>query len=197
MKRNISQAILLFFTLALFVVVARAQSGSSNKKSPYPNELPGLALYRESKWKSIEPYVSTRADVERVLGEPMPVYSESMRAWTMGYEYDHDCPDWRIIIVYIGEGGSLPDSLVGHVLNIRLEPKRRVSLKDTVFPEVFLKGYSKDRVNKKEFFTYDDSDGLHYSVSAKDSADKRIHKGDLEVIIYGASEETEAKYRPR
>jgi hypothetical protein len=191
MKSMVCRALLLPIFLVGLVATARAQTGISTEESRFPNELPGFVLYRDAKWKTIEPFRSTKEEVERVLGEPVPMFSESLKAWMMGYEND---PDWRLIVIYVGEGSSLPESLTGHVLNIRLEPKKRLSLEGFVFPVEFLKGYLKDRVRNIECFTYDDRYGLHYSLYAKDSPDGRFHKGDLQVIVYGASEETEGKY---
>jgi hypothetical protein len=37
---------------------------------PYPNELPGFRFFRQAKWNSLHPLISTMADTRRVLGKP-------------------------------------------------------------------------------------------------------------------------------
>src|SRR5271157_3714124 len=37
---------------------------------PYPNELPGFRFFKQAKWNSLRPLISTMADVRRVLGKP-------------------------------------------------------------------------------------------------------------------------------
>jgi len=46
---------------------ARAQTVQNDR---YPNELPGYRFYATASWKSLEPLISTAADVRRVLGKP-------------------------------------------------------------------------------------------------------------------------------
>ena len=41
--------------------------------NPYPNELPGFKLFDTAKWKTVNPLVTTAADVRSLLGEPDPV----------------------------------------------------------------------------------------------------------------------------
>lgn len=48
--------------------------GDVTAKSRYPNELPGYRLNAEGNWKALEPWVSTKIDVYRILGEPDPVF---------------------------------------------------------------------------------------------------------------------------
>ncbi len=52
----------------------------------YPNELAAYQFYQNAKWKSLEPLVSTMADVRRLLGEPSEVHDVSQ--YTKAYPGD-------------------------------------------------------------------------------------------------------------
>src|SRR5712691_4144990 len=64
-------SLVVFMLFALIFTVGQAQQLSAKGGRPYPNELPNLKLYQDAKWKSVQPYISTRADVDRILGEPV------------------------------------------------------------------------------------------------------------------------------
>lgn len=181
--------LIAYTLLAPAFVVGQAQQVSPDSESRYPNELPKLKLYRDAKWSSIQPYVSTFADVDRILGEPLLVYDDDLHGYVEGYKYD---PDWTIVVNYLAKGGDLPDSVAGHVSHITLYPKKRVSLVGTEIPVAFIRYSYTDR--KGEGTVYYDKRGLRYSVYAKDSADGRFHAGDLNQIVYGPSEEDTEKY---
>ena len=193
MKRIISKWTLIFFTLVLTGIVAQAQSDSASEKLRYPNELPNLRLYASAKWRSIVPYVSTRDDVERILGAPAHLYDQRFYIkkfddYLVGYEYDLD---WIIIVSYIAEGGSLPVSLVGHVSEISLYPRKRISLHGVKFPPAFTRSTYEN--SKIELTVYYDKFGLKYSIYSRVSAGDAHEIGDLEAIEYGVSDEDEAK----
>jgi hypothetical protein len=185
-------SIALFMFLAATFALGQIEQSSFKGSYIYPNELPQLKLYQEAKWSALEPYVSTRADVDRILGEPVPVYDELLRDYVNGYEYDGE---WKVVITYIGQGGDLPDSLVGRVSHITLYPQKRVSLRGVEFLPTFSRYTYKDRRDSNvEGIVYYDKFGLRYSVYSKDSPDGRVHAGDLYLIIYGPSDEQTAKY---
>lgn len=178
----------------LFASVACAvQAQVADHKNPYPNELPTLKLFREAKWNSLRPYVSTDADIRKVLGKPVPVYDEVLRADVPGYQDDFD---WTIVISVVGNGGDLPDSVVDRLDSLTLYPKRRVSLIGADF-SAFMSMSVRNR-SGEETTVYYDKFGLRYVVYAQDAADERFHAGDLKEIIYGASNaETEKQTRKR
>jgi len=176
--------------LALIFTVGQAQQLSSKRESPYPNELPNLKLYEDAKWKSLQPYISTRVDVDRILGEPVLVYDETLHSYVNGYEYD---PDWRIVIAYVGKGGDLPNSLNGRVSHITLYPKKRVSLEGVEFTSAFRR-YIYGTDGGMTGTVYYNEFGLRYSTFVKDSADGRFHAGDLNLIIYGPSDADTKKH---
>lgn len=181
MKRAISVAL---FILLVAPLVAAQSERSSTAVSRYPNELPVLQLYQQAKWKAIQPYVSTQADVDRILGQPVSLYQKSRGQYVNGYEDD---PDWTIIVSYLGKGGDVPASAEGRVSHIYVYPKKRISLKRADFPPIF-KRLSLRGGHDGETTVYYDEFGLRYSVHEADSADGSIRAGDLEVIIYGPSE---------
>jgi hypothetical protein len=190
MKQIISLVILV-----TALIVANAQQLSSEGKLRYPNELPNLKLYQEARWNSILPNVSTRDDVERILGKPLPIYDErfyveKFNDYLVGYDYD---ADWIIFVHYWGEGGDVPASAVGRVADITLHPRKRVSLRGVKFPSAFSASGYIDRRSKSEGKTYYDSSGLTYSIYAKDTSDGRHLEGDLKVIVYGPPDKADEK----
>lgn len=196
MKTVIAKSTLMVFTLVLTGMVAEAQFDSKSEKSRYPNELPNLQLYASAKWIAILPYVSTRDDVERILGAPARVYDR--RFYLKKFDdylvgYDHDL-DWIIIVTYIAESDSLPPSLVGRVSDISLYPRKGISLEGFEFPRAFQRSTYEN--NKTELTVYSDKFGLKYSVYSRVSAGDSHKIGDLEAIKYGASDEDQAKAAP-
>ena len=145
----------------------------------YPNELPGLKLYETAKWKSIVFNVSSKRDVENLLGKPVPAMIEKL-GWLAGFDYD---PDWTIVVFYFDGGNGCPKCLIGRVTEIGLWPKRRVPLKNATFSTAFEKSGLVD-VNGVKFSIYRDKFGLLYSVYDDDSQDGQIHAGDLNQISY-------------
>ena len=175
--------------LPLTFIGGQAQQRPPEGKVRYPNELPHLKLYQEAKWKSIVPYVSTEEDVERVLGEPVPIYEEDSATWVYCYDYDSD---WTIVISYVGDP---IDSIAGRVAEITLRPRGRVPMVGVTFPSAFHRGDVIDGSRKAKFVAYQDKYGLRYLVYGKDAADGRFLAGDLDSISYGVSNEEEKKHR--
>jgi hypothetical protein len=178
--------LLVFTFCALSIVAAKAGQTSSKAESSYPNELPNVKLYQEAKWNSLQPYVSTIDDVEKLLGEPVPIIDDRLHG-DFGFECD---PDWIIVIDVVGKGEDLPDSVAGRVLLIRLYPKKRVSMVGADFSAFRAYTY---REGAEEARVYYDQFGLRYVVYAKGTADGRFHTGDLESVMYGPSDAATAK----
>jgi hypothetical protein len=177
---------LIALLLATVVCVAQTKSTAAND-NPYPNELPTLKLYRDAKWKSLRPYVSTQEQVHRVLGEPSPFYDELLRTEVAGYDGGFG---WTIVVSIVGKGGDLPDSVADRLGYLTLYPNRRVSLIGTDFS-----AFSTNSIDNSPDKTTDYSDkfGLRYVVYVEDAADGRFHIGDLKRIEYGASNEATEK----
>jgi len=146
--------------------------------------LPTLKLYRDAKWKSLRPYVSTQEQVHKVLGEPVPFYDELLRTDVAGYDGGFN---WTIVVGIVGKGGDLPDSVVDRLDNLKLYPKTRVSLVGADFSAFMPMSVHND--SGADTTHYYDRCGLRYVVYAEDALDGRFHVGDLKSITYGASNE--------
>ena len=179
------KAIACFISL-LFASVAwaaQAQVAAADDKNPYPNELPSLKLYRDAKWNSLRPYVSTEDEIHRVLGKPVPFYDEILRTNVAGYDGGFN---WTIVVGIVGKGGALPDIVVDRLDHITLYPKRRVSLIGADFSAFSITGFYN---SKAKTTLYSDKFGLRYVIYAEDAADGSFHAGDLKLIEYGAAED--------
>ena len=177
-------------SLILLLVVAFACAGqtkptAAESANPYPNELPTLRLFGNSKLKSLRPYVSTQEQVHKVLGEPAP-FREWLRPTEVVAGYDFQF-DWTIVVAIVGKGGDLPDSVVDRLDHLTLYPKQRVSLIGADFSAFTVDAilYNSDL----KLTVYSDKSGLRYVVYAEDAADGTFHVGDLKFIVYGASDE--------
>ena len=177
------QIVAAFVVVSLLFGFGQTQRSSAQQSNAYVNELPSLRLYEKAKWKSIVPYESTRADVGRILGKPAPIMVEGI-GWIAGYDSD---PDWKIVVLIIGGGPGCSPLLIGRVSSIFLWPKKTISLKGVMFPSEFDRsGGRKDGI---DYMLYRDSSGLVYVVADSDSADGRIHAGDLLKVSYSAPAE--------
>ena len=166
----------------------QVRQSPSKHESQYPNELSNLKLHQEAKWKSLQPYVSTVGDVEKLLGKPVAVYDELLQSYVAGFQYD---PNWTIVVDVIGEDSELPPTRVGRVLSIELHPKRRISLVGADFSAFRAATYT---ARDEETTSYYDKFGLRYVVFERDTANGRFHAGDLKRIEYGPSEEETKEY---
>jgi hypothetical protein len=220
--RYIQRSILLLICLTvLSASFVGAQSKSKSKKTSntklqvnkvigiksekYPNELSDFRFYETAKWKSLEPLVSTMADVRKVLGEPSEANDVSQ--YTKPYPGDDKAKqpvftyelnsDWQVLIYFVKycfQGYvPLPDEFDNKLCSIDLIPKKRVPFKEIVFPDVF---------NKKDvsaihgaWTEYSDGTGLFYEIYTKPGPyDKESKPDDLNRIVYTASDETFKKY---
>ena len=176
-------ACLIALVIAAFTCVAQSKLTVANGNDRYPNELPTLKLYRDAKWNSLRPFVSTDDDIVRIFGKPVRVYNGILKK---DVSADQDDFNWTIVVSLVGKGG-FPDSVVDRLFDITLYPKRRVSLVGadfSAFHSILNRGGPDG-----EYIDYYDGFGLRYSVYNEDAADGRFHKGDLKQISYGASEE--------
>jgi hypothetical protein len=178
--------LIISLLLVAFTSATRAQTTVENK-NPCPNELPTLKLYRDAKWNSLRPYVSTEREIHKLLGEPKPFYDELLRTDVAGYDGGFN---WTIVVGIVGKGGDLPDTVVDRLDHITLYPNQRVSLVGADFSAFSITGFYN---SKAKTTLYSDKFGLRYVVYAEDAADGSFHIGDLKLIEYGAAEEATLK----
>ncbi|HEY0429555.1 MAG TPA: hypothetical protein VGC76_17375 [Pyrinomonadaceae bacterium] len=220
-KQNLSSSILLLICLTILsAAFIGAQTKSKGKKTSnaksqikkaegkrsekYPNELPDFRFYETSKWKTLEPLISTMADVRKILGKPSEANDVSQ--FTKPYPGDDKAKqpvftynlssEWQVLIYFVKycfQGYvPLPDSLDNKLCSIDLIPRKRLSFKDVIFPSVFK--------NKEEsgadaaWIEYSDGTGLFYDVYTTRTAYGDEIPGDLNRIVYTASDETFKKY---
>ena len=150
------------FRLVLILIVVLFSAGSSVAKD----------------WRGILPLHSTRADVERLLGVPIPVHGREVYAFK----------EWQIFIEFAEKNSSdLAECLAiaeGTVLAIRVEPSAELSLKDLGFEESRFRQFNPAKYETTEFRGFvDEAEGLVI----------RTRKGIVQEIVYLAS----AVDRPR
>jgi hypothetical protein len=177
MKIFLTLTMLIVFTLVPISLAGQSKS-KSKRIERYPHELSGFKLYAKGKWKSLRPFVSTRDDVYRVLGEPSPVFAP----------YDDD---WQVIVHYFESGSTngrpWGQSFKGTVDNVAFHPRGRVSFGGIIFPRVFKCGDINVSHTPAPLTACSDGTGLSYEIYTGDSDDRSIRKGDLRKIVYGAS----------
>ena len=177
---------------------------SGKKSEKYPNELPDFRFYETAKWKTLEPLISTMEDVRKVLGEPAEANDVSQ--YTKPYPGDDKAKqpvftyelnsDWKVLVYFVKycfQGYvPLPNELNNKLCSIDLVPKKRISFKSIVFPTVF----EKKTVSGVDaaWVEYSDKTGLFYEIYTTKTAYGKAMPGDLNRIVYTASDETFRKY---
>ncbi len=198
--KNLFIIYILFLTL-VSVSVSQAQTGL------YPNELKGYEFFGKGKLKNLKVGVSTKEDVEKVLGKNCDSGCDYDENWTVEFSFfdnnwiktDTD-PNGVKTVQYLDQ------KYLGKLRKIELRPKKRISLNNMVFPSQFNK-LSRSEITKNpqqdisKMVTYElfqDSDGLTYELfGAKDidntkTKEKSLYnKGDLYLIIYNYSKAQE------
>jgi hypothetical protein len=167
---------------SFLLLVLHAISGalSTPESAPrYPNELKGYRFYDEGNWKALQPYVSTRSDVRKWLGEPSPV--------RIPYG-----ADWYVIVFYFDSGtiNGKPwgKSLKGTVDSINFYPRRRVSFRDIILPKAFKCQATSSSHELAAQTKCSDGSGLSYVFYKSNSLDNTVQADDLAYIEYGASD---------
>ena len=176
----LSMMIRRFFAFSmLFLLALSASAKTPRSRNPYPNELPGFKFYRKH-LAPLRPYLSDRAQVERVLGPSQRI----------------DVGKWRIWASSVGEGSTIgghawAHNIVGRLASVDIRPLERVSMLGVKFPAAFthsVGGVSEINVSCD---VYEDRFGLEYWLYAEDSGAEK--KGDLMHIVYGPSERLERR----
>lgn len=201
MKTASILGLLLSLILLPTSLLGQSQSETSGK---YLNELPGFKFYEHAKWKSLEPLVSTMADVRRILGEPneakdvsqfMKPYPGDAVAKSPVFTYEVNA-DWQILIYFVRycfyEGPALPASLDDRLCSIDLVPKKRMPFGKVEFPAAF----KKQNVTAVDaaWVEYADGSGLVYEVYMTKPPYGNTQPGDLFRIKYGPSDEAIRKF---
>ena len=173
---------------------------AGKKSEKYPNELPDFRFYEAAKWKTLEPLISTMADVRKVLGEPSEANDTSQ--FTKPYPGDDKAKqpvftyklnsDWEVLVYFVKYCFHgyfpLPDELDNKLCSIDLVPRKRTPFKSVVFPQVFKE---KDVGAVDGAWTeYSDKTGLFYEVYTNPGPYGDEKPGDLNRIVYTASDET-------
>jgi hypothetical protein len=176
-------ASLVILLIGAFGSAAQTKPTAAEGANLYPNELPTLKLFSNSKLKSLRPYVSTQEEVHNVLGESTPFHDGLHPTEVVaGYDFQFD---WTIVVGIVGQGGNLPDPVADRLDHLTLYPKRRVSLVGADFSAFTVNAILYN--SNVTLTVYSDKFGLRYVVYAEDAADETFHVGDLKFIEYGAS----------
>lgn len=199
---NVMKALaLLFLSFLLLSGNGRVQTIQTAR---YPNELPGYRFFETAKWKSLEPLISTVADVRRLLGKP--THEVDLSQYFQPYPGDdraknplltYDIDDGWETLVYFGRscfpGIRTPPTSEGtRLCTIELLPKKRIPFGKTKFPAAF----KKNRVAGVDaaWDEFADGSGLAYEVYTTKTPYGNQQSGDLNRIVYGPSNETLSKY---
>jgi hypothetical protein len=160
--------------------------------NPYPNELPGYRFFRQAKWNSLRPLISTMADTRRVLGKPDEAVDVAQ--YTQSYPGDdaakepvwtyHVNQNWDRLVYFTRYCfHPLPKKVPGDRLcSIDLIPRNRITM-NLPLPNEFNKQHV-DAVDAA-WDEYSDGTGLRYEIytSKPQYGVKQI--GDLNRISYG------------
>ena len=181
-------------------ILSPAISGQtiSGTASGYPNELSSYKFFSTAKWKTVKPLVSTMSDVRSILGEPSEAndtaaftkpYPGDVRAKQPVFTYEL-YPDWQLLVYFVKycfEGYvPLPPSLDNTVCSLDLIPKKKIPFTSVVFPSVFT---SKPvEAIDGAWIEYSDGFGLIYSVYTHAGPYSQLKAGDLNRIVYTASD---------
>lgn len=179
------------------------KKAAGKKSERYPNELADWRFYETAKWKTLEPLVSTMADVRRGLGEPFE--ARDVAQYTKPYPGDEKAQkpvftyklndDWQVLVYFVKycfRGGSLPKEFENKLCSIELIPTKRLSFESFVFPDLFKK--EEVRAAHAAWIEYSDGTGLTYEVYTTRTAYGDEMPGDLNRIVYSASDETFKKH---
>jgi hypothetical protein len=191
-------ASLISLTLAWPSLTGHSQSRTETPRK-YPNELAAYQFYQNAKWKSLEPLVSTMADVRRLLGEPSEVHDVSQ--YTKAYPGDALAKkpvftyvvddDWQILVYFVRycffDGPALPTLLDDRLCTIDLVPKKRIPFDKVQFSAPF-KRKAVTAIDAA-WDEYEDGSGLVYEVYTTRTPYGNTQPGDLNRIKYGPSAE--------
>ena len=194
---KVSSLVLLTF---LLLGSALSNCYSQDSQNRYPNELPGYRFYPTAKWKSLEPLISTIADVRKAMGKPtreidlsqyFEPYPGDASAKSPLLTYDHD-GDWEVL-VYFGrhcfpEAPALSPTMSARLCTIELSPKKRIAFSKIKLPESFNKVHASGVDAAWDEFA--DGSGLAYHIYTTRTPYGDEQPGDLNRIVYGPSNKT-------
>jgi hypothetical protein len=201
---NVMKPLAALCLLMLLAFCSASAQSQSVRTQTYPNELPGYRFYPNAKWKSLEPLVSTSADVHRLLGNPRDAHDVTQ--YTKPYPGDasakepvltYDIDDnWELLVYFVRycfyDGPALPESLGDRLCTMDLIPKKRMPFNKIKFPQAFTKTHVAGVDAAWDAFA--DGSGLVYQVYSTNTPYGNKQPGDLFRITYGPSNETLARY---
>jgi hypothetical protein len=163
----------------------------------YPNELPEFRFYETASWRSLEPLVSTMADVRRVLGNPLEAHDVS--EYTKPYPGDEKAlkpvfsynlsGGWKLLVYFTKYCfHKPPQGLPGdRVCSFDLLPAFRISFDTSKLPAAFKKTHIP--AVDAAWDEYSDGTGLRYEVYSTRTPYGENRPGDLFRISYGPPKE--------
>ena len=185
---KLAKILIIFTFLLVFVLQVSAQNYF------YPNEQKGFELFKNGKWKTLKPFVSTKSDVEKIFGKNCEELCD----------YDEN---WSFQVMYIGQCSSysasekkfvprVEEDLLGKYQNIIFYPKKRFTRKSFNFGKKWsrLKVEESHQIPSKTI-QYNDSSGMVYRFWDENSEDGKFKVGDLNLIIYGIPDTDFEKHR--
>lgn len=201
-RKNLFKSFLAALSVCLIVAGCAQAQIKAGKNMAYSHELPGFKFYRKIKGKSLEPSVSTIADVRRVLGKPdketdltdyFAPYPGDAAAKNPVLEYSYGV-DWEILIYFSKPQGQA--STAAHILSsIDLVPKKRISFSKLRFPARFQKRHV--LAVDGAWDEYSDGTGLVYAVYTLKPPYGHKQAGDLYRIMYKSAQEAIAEFEEK
>src|ERR1044072_3611816 len=175
----------LSFTVLLFALIFLSQPVTGQIELSFPNELKGLEFYGKGKLDGIKLGITRSDDWDTVFGA--------------GKDEDLDLnEDWRTSgFISVNEGAlktinedgierkyQVFPSFTRTLWQIILAPKKRISLRNYHFPDVFKISAGFTSHSACTFTIYGDEDGLSYSIVNANPKDKSCRAGELSTISY-------------
>jgi hypothetical protein len=175
-------------------------------KVRYPNELDGFRFFGAAPFRPLVPLTSTIADVRRVLGEPDEAvdnahygapYPGDETAARPVFTYEHLVPGVRALVYFVRSdvraAAVFPARLDGALLSVDLVSNDPIPFAGRV-PEGIFRA-TKTSGADAGWIDYEDGTGLHYQVYIGKTRYGRTGPGDLNRIVYGASDAQRARAR--
>lgn len=197
----------IFFVIFTFLLTLVFASASPAQTGSFPNELKGYEFFGNGKLKNLKIGISTKEDVQKVLGETCESVCDYDENWKASFSFfdnnwiktDTD-PNGVKTVQYLDQ------KYLGKLRKVEFRPKNQVSFKNVSFPNEFHK-LSRSEITKSpqknisKMVTYElfqDSHGLTYELfGAKDIDTTKTrgkafyNKGDLYLVTYSYSKNQE------
>src|SRR5690349_22447363 len=158
----------IFPVIICLLAVAVCTLGQTSKR--YPHEMRGYQLWAKYNLDTLNPGVSSKSDIEAVLGAAMNKCEAPYDNRLTGCKLNED---WDVEYTQI-------DSDLGKLNTVTFYPRHEIRFSRSMLPGGFTLGYRKilDTIKATRFIEYSDSFGLKYVV-VNESGDPKYKKGDL------------------